>query len=57
VEELKSVSPTTGALDILEGMESESLDVVAVVSEGHVAGMVLREDLIQLGQRLGSLKG
>jgi hypothetical protein len=31
--------------------------VVAVVSEGRVAGMVLREDLIRFGQRLGSLKG
>jgi Zn-dependent protease/CBS domain-containing protein len=57
LEELKAISPATEALAILEGMESESLDVVAVVSEGRVAGMVLREDLIRFGQRLGSLKG
>ena len=57
VEELTAVPPGSEALAILESMESENRDVVAVVSGGRVAGMVLRDDLIRFAHRLGSLKG
>jgi len=57
VEELTAVPPGSEALVILEGMEAENRDVVAVVSGGRVAGMVLRDDLIRFAHRLGSLKG
>jgi len=56
VENLKAVHPTDDALSLLEGMDEAGLEQVVVVREGRVIGVILRDDLIRLGQRLSELK-
>ncbi len=56
VENLKIVRPTDGALSILERMGEENLDLVTVVSEGRIIGMILRDNLIRFAQRFHELK-
>ena len=56
VENLKIVRPTDGALNIIERMDEENLDLVAVVSEGRIIGMILRDNLIRFAQRFHELK-
>jgi Zn-dependent protease len=57
VEKLEVVRPSDEAIAILEQMDEKNLDVVTVVGEGRVLGMVLRHNLIQLAHRLESLRG
>lgn len=56
VENLKMVQPSDEALSILERMDEENLELVAVVKEGRLIGMILRDDLIRFSQRLRELK-
>lgn len=56
VESLKMVQPSDEALSILERMDEENLELVAVVREGTLIGMILRDDLIRFSQRLRELK-
>ncbi len=56
VENLKMVQPSDEALSILERMDEENLELVAVVKEGRLIGMILRDDLIRFSQRLRDLK-
>ncbi len=55
VANLKAVRPTDDALSLLEGMDEQGLDQVAVVREGRVIGVILREDLVRFAQRLREL--
>ena len=57
VEKLEAVRPGDDAIAILEQMDEKNLDVVTVVGEGRVLGMILRHDLIRLAHRLESLRG
>lgn len=57
VEKLDAVRPGDDAIAILEQMDEKNLDVVTVVGEGRVLGMILRHTLIQLAHRLESLRG
>ena len=56
VENLKMVKPTDEALTILEGMDEGNLDVVTVVREGRIVGMILRDNMLRFAQRLQELK-
>lgn len=56
VEELKMVRPGDDALSILERMDEENLNLVTVVREGRVIGVILRDYLIRFAQRLHELK-
>jgi Zn-dependent protease/CBS domain-containing protein len=56
VENLKLVQPTDGALGILEQIDGENLELVAVVREGRLIGIVLRDDLIRFSERLREMK-
>jgi len=56
LEKLKTVQPSDEALSILERMDGENLELVTVVSEGKLIGVILRDDLIRLSQRLSELK-
>ena len=56
LENLKMVQPSDKALSILERMDEENLELVAVVMEGRFIGMILRDDLIRFSQRLRELK-
>ena len=56
VEKLKTVQPSDEALSILERMDGENLDLVAVVSERRLMGVILRDNLTSLSQRLSELK-
>ncbi len=56
VDKLRAVRPSDDAITVLEHMEEESLDLVAVVGEGRLLGMILRDSLIQFALRLQELK-
>jgi Zn-dependent protease/predicted transcriptional regulator len=56
VEKLKIVHSGDDALGILERMDEENLYQVAVVREGRVVGIILRDNLIRFAQRLRELK-
>ena len=55
-EGLRAVRPGDAALSILERMDEEGIDVVAVASGGQPTGIVLRDELIRFAMRLGELK-
>jgi CBS domain-containing protein len=56
IDRLKAVRPTDDALQILEIMEQENTDLVAVVSESRVIGMIPRQNLLLFAQRLQELR-
>lgn len=56
VENLKAIHPTDAALGLLESMDEENLEQVAVIREGRVIGMILRDDLLRFAQRFSELK-
>ncbi|MFQ5925023.1 MAG: site-2 protease family protein [Dehalococcoidia bacterium] len=57
VEKLKVVQPSEEAIGILERMDEENLDQIAVVGEGRVLGMILRDNLMRFAHRLSELRG
>ncbi|MEA1959244.1 MAG: site-2 protease family protein, partial [Chloroflexota bacterium] len=57
VEQMKRVSPGDDALSVLEKIDESQADAVAVVSEGRVVGVILRDSLIEFARRLQVLKG
>jgi len=56
-EELKTVRPADDASSILEKFDQGQDDIVAVLSEGKVAGIITRQSLFDFAQRLQILKG
>jgi len=56
VSELKVAKPTDDAVSVLERMSEERENLVAVVEEGRILGVILSDDLIQFAQRLQSLR-
>ena len=56
VDKIKSVRPTDDALQILEVMEQGNIDLVSVVSEAKVIGMIPRQNLLLFAQRLQELR-
>ena len=57
VEELKTTRPADNASSILEKFDQGQADIVAVLSEGKVAGIITRQSLFDFAQRLQILKG
>jgi len=57
VEQLKTIRPADAAASILEKFDQGQDDVVAVLSEGKVAGIITRQSLFDFAQRLQILKG
>ena len=56
LENLKAVSPGDDAISVLEAMDGANVNEVAVVSEGRVVGIILRDDLLRFAQRAHQLK-
>ena len=56
VAELKVATPSDDAVSVLERMSEENVNLVAVVEEGRVLGVILRDDLIEFASRLQSLR-
>ena len=56
-EELKTVRPADDASSILEKFDQRQDDIVAVLSEGKVVGIITRQSLFDFAQRLQILKG
>lgn len=56
LEKLKMVQPSDDAISILERIDEDNLEIVAVVREGKLIGMVLRDNLARFAQRLSELK-
>jgi predicted transcriptional regulator len=56
LEKLKMVQPSDDAISILERIDEDNLEIVAVVREGRLIGMVLRDNLVRFAQRLSDLK-
>jgi len=52
VEQVKAVRPSDDAVTVLEQMEEENLNLVAVVGEGRFWGIILRDVLIQFALSL-----
>ena len=57
VENLKVARPADDALSVLEKFDQGQDDIVAVLSEGKVAGIITRQSLFDFAQRLQILKG
>ena len=57
VDKIKGVRPTDDALQILEGMEQDNMELVAVVSSGKVVGIIPRDNLLIFAQRVQDLQG
>jgi CBS domain-containing protein len=57
VEQLKTARPADAASSILEKFDQGQDDVVAVLSDGKVAGIITRQSLFDFAQRLQILKG
>ena len=57
VENLKAARPADDALSIIEKFDQGQDDIVAVLSEGKVAGIITRQSLFDFAQRLQILKG
>jgi Zn-dependent protease/CBS domain-containing protein len=57
VENIKGVHPSDDALQILEGMEQENLELVAVVNFGKVVGIIPRDNMLLFAQRVQDLQG
>jgi CBS domain-containing protein len=51
-EQVKAVRPSDDAVTVLEQMEEENLNLVAVVEEGKFLGTILRDVLIQFALSL-----
>jgi CBS domain-containing protein len=56
VAELKVATPSDDIVSVLDRMIEENVNLVTVVEEGRVLGVILRDDLIQFAQRLQSLR-
>lgn len=56
VEKLKAVKPSDDVISMLERMEEGTLNVVTVVEEGRMLGLILRENVIQFAYRLQELR-
>jgi len=56
IERIKGVRPADDALQLLDGMEQDNVDLVAVIGDGGVIGMVPRENLMLFAQRLQELR-
>jgi CBS domain-containing protein len=57
VEELKTVRPADNASSILEKFDQGQDDIVAVLSDGKIVGIITRQSLFDFAQRLQILKG
>jgi CBS domain-containing protein len=56
LEKLKIVQPSDDAISILERIDEDNLEIVAVVREGRLIGIILRDNLARFAQRLSELK-
>lgn len=56
VEKLKVVRPSDDALGVLQRMDEENLNEIAVAGGGRVIGVVVRENLIRFAQSLQGLR-
>lgn len=56
VAELKVAATSDDATSVLEQMSEDSVNVVAVVEDGRIIGVILRDDLIQFASRMQSLR-
>ena len=56
VEKLKVVRPSDDALGVLQRMDEENLNEIAVAGGGKVIGVVVRENLIRFAQSLQGLR-
>ncbi|MGB2800075.1 MAG: site-2 protease family protein [Dehalococcoidia bacterium] len=56
VEKLKTVRPSDDALGVLQRMDEENLNEIAVAGGGKVIGVVVRENLIRFAQSLQGLR-
>jgi Zn-dependent protease/CBS domain-containing protein len=57
IEQFKTVSPADNASSIIEKFDQGQDDIVAVLNEGKVAGIITRQSLFDFAQRLQILKG
>jgi CBS-domain-containing membrane protein len=56
VSELKAVKPSDDAVSVIERMSEEHENLVTVVEEGRILGVILRDDLTQFASRMQSLR-
>ena len=56
VEKLKAVRPSDDALGVLQRMDEENLNEIAVAGGGRVIGVIVRENLIRFAQSLQGLR-
>ena len=56
VEKLKAVPPSDDALGVLQRMDEENLNEIAVAGGGRFIGVVVRENLIRFAQSLQGLR-
>jgi Zn-dependent protease len=56
VSELKAVKPSDDAVSVIERMSEEHENLVTVVEEGRILGVILRDDLTQFAFRMQSLR-
>ena len=56
VEKMQIVQPSDDALGLLERMDEENLELVAVVRESRIMGIILRDNLVRFSQRLREFK-
>jgi len=56
VEKLKVVRPSDDALGVLQRMDEENLNEIAVAGGGRVIGVVVRENLIRFAQSIQGLR-
>ena len=56
VEKLKAVRPSDDALGVLQRMDEENLNEIAVAGGGRFIGVVVRENLIRFAQSLQGLR-
>lgn len=56
VEKLRTVHPGDPALRVLQRMEQDSVNEVAVAREGRVIGVIMRDNIIRFAQRLQGLR-
>jgi len=56
VSELKAVKPSDDAISVVERMSEENVNLVTVVEEGSILGVILRDDLTQFASRMQSLR-
>jgi len=56
VEKLKVVRPSDDALGVLQRMDEENLNEIAVAGGGRVIGVIVRENLIRFAQSIQGLR-